>query len=239
MCFSAVKSVDHRMARFLHHTPRRAPVHPRRTRDETGFQFYGRCVRTGAAIASSQTPPAAQAPTPHRHSRQLVRPAGRTARSGTANDNVPGILKGSATSGWTLSPVRSASGTAGATATAGGADAVTYSIVAADGSKVDLASMADKCVEVGGVLAPAAGGDAKAANRTFTVATIVSAKTASSLVRLFQAEWIERARAAHFEVRGPSRFFEARRQHDSPDPPRDGRCPRPVSSRPHARHPSQ
>jgi hypothetical protein len=85
------------------------------------------------------------------------------------------VLKGSATTGWTLSPIRSASSTAGATATSG-ADAVTYSIVAADGAKVDLASMANQCVEVAGVLAPAAA-DAKAdTNRKFTVNTIKTAE---------------------------------------------------------------
>jgi hypothetical protein len=130
----------------------------------------------GAAIASSQTPPAAQAPTP-----APAQPAAGQAQPAEPRAAAPrtttykGILKGSATTGWTLSPVRSAAGTAGATATAG-ADAVTYSLVAADGSKVDLASMADKCVEIGGVLAPPAGGDAKPANRTFTVATIKSAE---------------------------------------------------------------
>ncbi len=141
------------------------------------FSFTVAAFVLGAAIASSQTPPAAQAPTP-----APAQPAAGQAQPAEPRAAAPrtttykGILKGSATTGWTLSPVRSASGTAGATATAGGADAVTYSIVAADGSKVDLASMADKCVEVGGVLAPAAGGDAKAANRTFTVATIKSAE---------------------------------------------------------------
>jgi hypothetical protein len=134
----------------------------------------------GAAIASSQTPPAAQAPTP-----APAQPAAGQAQPAEPRAAAPrtttykGILKGSAASGFTLSPVRSSSSTAGATATSG-ADAVTYTIVTADGSKVDLASMADKCVEVAGVLAPEAarpaGGDAKAANRTFTVATIKSAE---------------------------------------------------------------
>ena len=135
----------------------------------------------GAAIASSQTPPAAQPPTPPpaQPAAGQAQPAEpRAAAPRTQTSTYKGILKGSAASGWTLSPVRSASSTAGATATSG-ADAVTYSIVTADGSKVDLASMADKCVEVAGVLAPEArpsGDAAKAANRTFTVATIKAAE---------------------------------------------------------------
>jgi len=142
----------------------------------------------GASIASSQTPPAAQAPTPApaqpaAGQAQPAEPRAAAPRSQTTT--YKGVLKGSATTGWTLAPIRGgASTTAGATATAGGADAVTYSIVAADGSKVDLASMANQCVEVAGVLAPEAAGrpaagpdDAKAAlNRTFTVATIKTAE---------------------------------------------------------------
>jgi hypothetical protein len=174
---SAAKSAEHWMARFLHH-PAPSPSSPKEKHVmKQVFSFTVAAFVLGAAIASSQTPPAAQAPTP-----APAQPAAGQAQPAEPRAAAPrtttykGILKGSATSGWTLSPVRSASGTAGATATAGGADAVTYSIVTADGSKVDLAAMADKCVEVGGVLAPAAGGDAKAANRTFTVATIKSAE---------------------------------------------------------------
>ncbi len=140
----------------------------------------------GAAIASSQTPPAAQAPTPApaQPAAGQAQPAEpRAAAPRTQTTTYKGVLKGSATTGWTLSPIRGgASNTAGATATAGGAD--TYTIVAADGTKVDLASMANQCVEVAGVLAPEAAGrpaagadDAKvAAHRTFTVATIKTAE---------------------------------------------------------------
>ena len=142
----------------------------------------------GAAIASSQTPPpAAQAPTPApaQPAAGQAQPAEpRAAAPRTQTTTYKGVLKGSATTGWTLSPIRGgSSSTAGATATAGGADAVTYSIVAADGTKVDLASMANQCVEVAGVLAPEAGRPAAgvedpkaAAPRTFTVATIKTAE---------------------------------------------------------------
>jgi hypothetical protein len=56
------------------------------------------------------------------------------------------------------------SSTAGATATAGGAgDTLTYNVVAAEGSKTNLSSMADQCVEIVGVVAPDAGGAARTA----------------------------------------------------------------------------
>ncbi len=151
------------------------------------FSFTVAAFVLGAAIASSQTPPAAQAPTPApaQPAAGQAQPAEpRAAAPRTQTTTYKGVLKGSATTGWTLSPIRGgASNTAGATATAGGADALTYTIVAADGSKVDLGSMANQCVEVAGVLAPEAGrpaagaDDAKAAaNRTFTVATIKTAE---------------------------------------------------------------
>ena len=143
----------------------------------------------GAAIASSQTPPAAQAPpspAPAQPPAGQAQPAGppteqRSAAPRNQGTTYKGILKGSATTGWTLSPIRGgATSTAGATATAGGADAVTYSVVTADGSKVDLASMANQSVEIAGVLAPEAAGKpaagADAAHRTFTVNTIKTAE---------------------------------------------------------------
>ena len=147
----------------------------------------------GAAIASSQTPPpAGQAPAGGaKPSDEQTQPAGQTERSATAKPQTSthrGILKGSATTGWTISPISArsaATSTAGATATAGGADAVTYSVLAADPSKVNLESMADKCVEIVGVLAPESGaaarpsadapaspGAAAARTRALTVATI-------------------------------------------------------------------
>ncbi len=148
----------------------------------------------GAAIASSQTPPpAGQAPAGAKPSDEQAQPAGQTEpgqRTATAKPQTSthrGILKGSATTGWTISPIgarSAATSTAGATATAGGADALTYSVVAADPSKVNLESMADQCVEIVGVLAPetaaakpgadapASPGAAAARTRTLTVATI-------------------------------------------------------------------
>jgi hypothetical protein len=87
-----------------------------------------------------------------------------------------------------------AAGTPGATATAGtGADA-TYTVVAAEGTTVNLTSMADQCVEVVGVVAPAAaaarpqaggaetpaagaaGARTASANRTLTITTIKAAE---------------------------------------------------------------
>jgi hypothetical protein len=151
----------------------------------------------GAAIASSQTPPAQQAPAPAGGQAQpaVQEPAGqRNAPAKAQASTYKGILKGSAASGWTISPITArsaAANTPGATATAGGADQVTYIVVAAEGAKVDLASMADDCVEISGVLSPemaratpgasdpaaaAAAAGATAKNRTLTVVTIKEAE---------------------------------------------------------------
>ena len=151
-------------------------------------------VLLGAAIASSQTPPAQQAPAPPAGAQAqpaAQEPAQRTAPAKPQTSTYKGILKGSAASGWTISPITArsgAAGTPGATATAGG-DQVTYTVVAAEGAKVDLASMADDCVEISGVLSPetaratpgqsdpaaAAAAGAAAKNRTLTVVTIKDA----------------------------------------------------------------
>ena len=150
-------------------------------------------VVLGAAIASSQTPPAQQAPAPPAGAQAqptAQEPAQRTAPAKAQTTTYKGILKGSAATGWTISPITARSGeanTPGATATAGGADQVTYTVVAAEGAKVDLASKADDCVEITGVLAPemaratpgqsepAAAAGAVAKNRTLTVVTIKDA----------------------------------------------------------------
>ncbi len=177
MCYSAVKSVERWMARFLHH-----PSHqPQFTQGEyvEMKQIFSVTVAAfvlGAAIAARRLHPPHKPRHQHRRSRQLdrhSRPNREPRHRERQLQRHPERL-----SNQRLDAVAGSQrcGTAGATATAGGADAVTYSLVAADGSKVDLASMADKCVEIGGVLAPAAGGDAKPANRTFTVATIKSAE---------------------------------------------------------------
>jgi hypothetical protein len=143
----------------------------------------------GAALANAQNPPAAQPPSPtlsqppatQAQPSQPAEPRSTAAKSQTST--FTGYLKGSADSGFTLSPTntRSSASTPGATATAG-APTVTYSIVTADGSKVNLGSMADQCVEVTGVLGPetartapaaeSAKPGASAAHRTFTVASI-------------------------------------------------------------------
>jgi hypothetical protein len=150
----------------------------------------------GAAIASSQTPPAQQAPAPPAGGATppaVQEPAGqRSAPAKPQTSTYKGILKGSAASGWTISPITARSGAAntpGATATAGG-DQVTYTVVAAEGGKVDLASMADDCVEISGVLSPEgaratpgasdpAAAAAAAKNRTLTVVTIKEAEGCS------------------------------------------------------------
>ena len=120
----------------------------------------------GAAIASSQTPaPAGQAPAGAKPADEQTKPAGQAEPAGQRStaakpQTYRGYLRGSAASGWTISPIdarAAASSTAGATATAGGANAVTYKVVAADSSKADFASMADQCVEIVGVLAPESG----------------------------------------------------------------------------------
>jgi hypothetical protein len=127
----------------------------------------------GAAIAA-QTPPAPQTPPP-----AAARPQATMYK---------GVLKGSEASGWTIAPIdhrSGATGTAGATATAGASTpAVTYTVVTPDGSKVDLASMADRCVEISGALSPssgaagagAAGSTSRSNNRTLTVTTIKAAE---------------------------------------------------------------
>ena len=142
----------------------------------------------GAAIASSQTPPppAGQAPAPAPPAGAQTQPAGETQKSTPAKPQTStykGVLKGSATSGWTIAPVTAksaASSTAGATATAGGADQVTYTVIATD-PKVDLADMADDCVEIAGVLGPepspaGAGAAGAAKNRILTVTSIKEAE---------------------------------------------------------------
>jgi hypothetical protein len=141
----------------------------------------------GAAIASSQTPaPAGQAPAPPAQT-QPAQPAGEPAQKATPakpqTTTYKGVLKGSAASGFTISPIAprsAASSTAGATATAGGADQVTYTVIVTD-PKVDLAGMADDCVEVAGVLGPepspaGAGAAGAAKNRILTVTTIKEAE---------------------------------------------------------------
>jgi hypothetical protein len=99
-----------------------------------------------------------------------------------------GILKGSESTGWTIQPI-TPRGTAGATATAGGAP-VTYSIVVPEGTRVNLTTMADKCVEIVGTLAPetpgaaspgaagapAAGATSRAQHRALTITTVKSAE---------------------------------------------------------------
>ena len=122
----------------------------------------------GAAIASSQTPPpAGQAPAGAKPADEQTKPAGQAEpagqKSATAKPQTQtyrGYLRGSEASGWTIAPMTARSGassTAGATATAGGAAPVTYKVVVADASKTDLASLADQCVEIVGMLAPESG----------------------------------------------------------------------------------
>ena len=144
----------------------------------------------GAAIASSQTPPpAGQAPAspPAGAQTQPAQPAGETAQKSTPakpqTTLYKGVLKGSAASGFTISPIAprsAASSTAGATATAGGADQVTYTVIVTD-PKVDLADMTDDCVEIAGVLGPepspaGAGAAGASKNRILTVTSIKEAE---------------------------------------------------------------
>lgn len=150
----------------------------------------------GAAIASSQTPPASQAPSQPAGGQTQPGAQGQPTeqRSTTAKGQTyRGVLRGSDASGWTIAVIDArsgATGTAGATATSG-AD-TTYTVVAADGTKVNLTSMADQCVEVVGVVAPAgagarsssdaaggaespaagAAGTRAGANRTLTITTV-------------------------------------------------------------------
>jgi hypothetical protein len=124
----------------------------------------------GAAVASSQTPPAAQTPSPKPAAPPAgqTQPSGQEQRSATTKSQTTtyrGVLKGSDASGWTITPITTrgaSSSTAGATATAGGAsDTLTYSVVVAEGSKTNLSSMADQCVEIAGVVGPDAAGAAR------------------------------------------------------------------------------
>jgi hypothetical protein len=71
-----------------------------------------------------------------------------------------GYLRGSEAGGWTIQPMRATAGTAGATSTAGGGatgEMSTYSVMVPDGTKVNLATMANQCVEIVGMLAPETG----------------------------------------------------------------------------------
>ncbi len=117
----------------------------------------------GAAIASSQTPPAGQAPSQPTGGQTQPGAQGQTPeqrRTTAKGQTYRGYLRGSADSGWTIEPIdgrSGATGTAGATATSG-ASPTTYTVVAAEGAKVNLTSMADQCVEVVGIVAPAAAG---------------------------------------------------------------------------------
>ena len=129
----------------------------------------------GAAIASSQTPPAGGQTQQGQPMRQQGTPAkGQTYR---------GYLRGSPATGYTIQPMESragATGTAGATPTPE-AQRTTYTVVAGEGARVNLASMADQCVEVIGVVAPAMGAPAGAAGgragqRTLTITTIKKAE---------------------------------------------------------------
>ena len=159
-------------------------------------------VVLGAAIASSQTPEPAQptAPVAAEQAQPAAQPAADAPRQPAADrpqaarsqssTTYRGILKGSATSGWTIAPIgaRSAAATStpGATATAGASTSstTTYNVISTD-PKVDLTTMADQCVEIAGSLlpesasssaasSPAAGAarSAAASNRTLTVTTI-------------------------------------------------------------------
>ena len=142
----------------------------------------------GAAVASSQTPPAqppaGQTPPSTAQPSGQTKPADQTTpASPTAGQKPPmakgttyrGFLRGSDTSGWTFSPIadKGASAAPGATATAGpgaAAGATTYSIVAPASAKASLSTMADQCVEIVGTLAPESA--ASKANRELTVTTI-------------------------------------------------------------------
>lgn len=162
-------------------------------------------VVLGAAIASSQTPEPAQPTAPvAAEQAQPAQPQADAPRQPAADraqaprsqstTTYRGILKGSAANGWTIAPIaaRAAASTStpGATATAGASTSsstTTYNVLSTD-AKVDLASMADQCVEIVGSLlpesssssaaaSPAAGAAAGArssasSNRTLTVTTI-------------------------------------------------------------------
>jgi len=148
----------------------------------------------GAAIASSQTPPAPQAPSGAQPAGGQTEPSGqgqtagqRSATTRSQTTTYKGILKGSATTGWTISPIDSrsgATGTAGATATAGAGSTTTYAVVAAEGSKVNLSSMADQCVEIVGVLAPESGAAAGGAAAGGAAGATSSSMSASAHRRL-------------------------------------------------------
>ncbi|RPI56810.1 MAG: hypothetical protein EHM55_04025 [Acidobacteria bacterium] len=134
----------------------------------------------GASIAA-QTPPAERTPAPAQPSGAQTQPAdqGQTAGQQSPASKIQtttyrGILQGSAASGFTITPIDTragASSTAGATATAGAGGKTTYTVVAAEGAKVNLASMADQCVEIAGVVVPGlktspSAGDAGATSRS-------------------------------------------------------------------------
>jgi hypothetical protein len=121
----------------------------------------------GAAIVSSQTP-SQQTPGAAQPGGQ-TQPGGPTTKSSSPTSDqrnamakgqtqtYKGYLRGSEAGGWTIQPMRGTAGTAGATATAG-ATPVTYSVMVPEGTKVNLTTMADKCVEIVGMLAPEAAG---------------------------------------------------------------------------------
>jgi hypothetical protein len=133
----------------------------------------------GAAIASSQTPagqgqtqPRQPSGTPSGDQKSGTQQSGTDRRTTGAraqtNENQTstyrGYLRRSAAEGWTISPIgnRTAgrtSGNAGASANAVGTsgEMQTYSVMAGTGSKIDLAKMADQCVEIVGSLSPETG----------------------------------------------------------------------------------
>lgn len=131
----------------------------------------------GAAIASSQTPygegqsqgkqpSTAQPSGDQKGGQQQSGTQRRTtgARNQTnRNQTVTyrGFLRGSAAEGWTILPIanratgrtpRSAGASEGAVGTSG--EMQTFSVMTSEGSKVDLASLADQCVEIVGSLSP-------------------------------------------------------------------------------------
>jgi hypothetical protein len=155
-----------RVARFLQ--LRLSDIHP--TIKETNTMkviFTGTLAAfvLGAAIASSQTP-AGQGPSQGQQPSGTQRPTTETRNqtNKTQTATYRGYLRGSATEGFTISPIGnrttgSTSRSAGASGTAVGTsgEMQTYSVMTGEGANVNLASMANQCVEIVGSLSPETG----------------------------------------------------------------------------------
>jgi hypothetical protein len=133
----------------------------------------------GAAIASSQTqqPSGTQQQGAGGQSQTQSDTQRQGNQSNQKQTTIRGYLRGSAASGWTITPVGTGSGAGasgstaagGTTSGAGGtssAGTATYMVVAPTGGSVNLANMADQCVEIVGSLAPETGAGSSAGRST-------------------------------------------------------------------------